>query len=82
MPIDALFARVNAEDRDGMMHDWMASATEPATLQLHFRIGEGAQARWISARGVGGNAGRVGEWLHAIFLTSPSAGARRRPSGC
>ncbi|AWN52268.1 HWE histidine kinase domain-containing protein [Methylobacterium sp. 17Sr1-1] len=68
VPIDALFARVNAEDRDGMMHEWMASATDPQPYSFDFRIGEGAQARWISARGIGGNAGRVGEWLHAIFL--------------
>lgn len=68
VPIDALFARVNAEDRDGMIHDWMASATDPLPYSFDFRIGEGASARWISARGIGGNAGRVGDWLHAIFL--------------
>lgn len=66
--IDVLFARVNAEDRDGMVRDWMASATDPLPYSFDFRIGDGAQARWISARGIGGNAGRVGEWLHAIFL--------------
>ena len=66
--IDALFDRVNAEDRPAMMRDWMASATDPHSYSFDFRIGEGADARWISARGVGGEAGRVGEWVQAIFL--------------
>ena len=66
--IDELFARVNAEDRDGMVRDWMASATDPQHYSFDFRIGDGADARWISARGVGGEAGRVGVWIHAIFM--------------
>ncbi|MCJ2012250.1 sensor histidine kinase [Methylobacterium sp. J-076] len=66
--IDDLFSRVNGEDRDAMIGDWMASATDPHAYSFDFRIGEGAGTRWISARGVGGDAGRVGEWLHAIFL--------------
>lgn len=66
--IDALFAKVNAEDRPGMMRDWAASATDPQAYSFDFRIGDGADARWISARGVGGEAGRVGEWVQAIFL--------------
>lgn len=66
--IDALFARVNAEDRDTMMREWMASATDPHAYSFEFRIGEGPDARWISARGVGGEPGRVGEWVEAIFL--------------
>jgi two-component sensor histidine kinase len=66
--IDDLFARVNADDREAMVREWMASATDPHAYSFDFRIGEGAQARWISARGVGGEAGRVGDWLHAIFL--------------
>lgn len=66
--IDDLFGRVNAEDRDSMMRAWTASATDPQPYSFDFRIGDGAAMRWISARGVGGDAGRVGEWLHAIFL--------------
>ena len=66
--IDALFARVNAEDRPAMMRDWAASAVDPHAYSFDFRIGEGAGARWISARGVGGEAGQVGEWVQAIFL--------------
>jgi two-component sensor histidine kinase len=66
--IDALFARVNAEDRTGLMRDWAASATDPQAYSFDFRIGDGADARWISARGVGGEAGRVGAWIHAIFM--------------
>lgn len=66
--IDALFARVNGEDRAEMMRDWEASATDPHAYSFDFRIGDGPEARWISARGVGGEAGRVGEWLHAIFM--------------
>lgn len=66
--IDDLFARVNAEDREAMMRAWAASATEPQAYSFDFRIGDGPRARWISARGVGGDAGRKGEWLHAIFL--------------
>lgn len=66
--IDDLFARVNAEDREAMIQDWMASAGDPHPYSFDFRIGEGADARWISARGIGGAAGSVGEWVQAIFL--------------
>ncbi len=66
--IDALFLKVNPEDREGMMRDWMASATDPQPYSFDFRIGEGADARWISARGIGGEAGQVGDWVQAIFL--------------
>ena len=66
--IDDLFCRVNAEDRARMMADWMASEIEPHAYSYDFRIGEGPDARWISARGVGGDAGRVGEWIQAVFL--------------
>lgn len=66
--IDELFARVNAADRATMMMDWMASATDPHPYSFDFRIGDGADARWISARGIGGEAGTVGEWVQAIFL--------------
>lgn len=66
--LDALFGKVNAEDREAMMRDWAASATEPQAYAFDFRIGDGADARWISARGVGGDEGRVGEWVQAIFL--------------
>jgi two-component sensor histidine kinase len=66
--IDTLFARVHPADRAGMMRDWAASATDPQPYSFDFRIGEGGEARWISARGVGGEAGRVGDWLYAIFM--------------
>ncbi|AWI87063.1 histidine kinase [Methylobacterium sp. DM1] len=66
--IDELFARVNAEDRPGMIEAWWASEREPHAYAFDFRIGEGPDARWISARGVGGDAGRVGEWVQAIFM--------------
>ncbi|GJD74683.1 sensor histidine kinase [Methylobacterium goesingense] len=66
--IDELFAKVNPEDRHGMMLDWDASATDPGPYSFDFRIGDGPDARWISARGVGGDAGQVGEWVQAIFL--------------
>ncbi|MFC6790873.1 sensor histidine kinase [Methylobacterium komagatae] len=66
--IDELFARVNLEDRLGMVQDWEASATDPNPYSFDFRVGHGPEARWISARGVGGEAGRVGEWLQAIFM--------------
>lgn len=66
--LDVLFARVNAEDREGLMLDWAASATEPHAYAFDFRIGDAPDARWISARGVGGDEGRVGEWVQAIFL--------------
>ncbi|MGE7417793.1 hypothetical protein [Methylobacterium tarhaniae] len=41
--IDALFARVNAGDRDGPVRDRMASATDPQPYAFDFRIGEGGQ---------------------------------------
>ncbi|MCJ2024142.1 sensor histidine kinase [Methylobacterium sp. J-067] len=66
--IDELFAKVNLEDRLGMVREWEASATDPQPYSFDFRIGMGPEARWISARGVGGEAGRVGEWLQAIFM--------------
>lgn len=66
--IDDLFARVNPDDRHGMMLDWAASATDPEPYSFDFRIGDGPDARWISARGVGGETGQVGEWVQAIFL--------------
>ncbi len=66
--IDDLFERVHAEDRHGMTLDWLASASDPQPYSFDFRIGDGAEARWISARGVGGEAGRVGEWIQAIFV--------------
>ncbi|TXN01321.1 histidine kinase [Methylobacterium sp. WL64] len=66
--LDVLFAKVNAEDRDAMMLDWAASATDPHAYAFDFRIGDGPDARWISARGVGGDEGQVGEWVQAIFL--------------
>ena len=66
--IDELFAKVNLEDRLGMIREWEASATDPQPYSFDFRVGVGPEARWISARGVGGEAGRVGEWLQAIFM--------------
>lgn len=51
-----------------MMADWAASEHEPHAYSFDFRIGAGPDARWISARGVGGEASRVGEWIQAIFL--------------
>ncbi|MDE4909333.1 HWE histidine kinase domain-containing protein [Methylobacterium sp. 092160098-2] len=66
--IDALFAKVNAEDRPKMMLDWFASATSPKAYSFDFRIGEDPDVRWISARGIGGDEGRVGAWIQAIFL--------------
>ncbi len=66
--IDELFSRVNAEDRAGMISDWAGSENEPHAYSFDFRIGEGPDARWISARGVGGEASRVGDWIQAIFL--------------
>lgn len=66
--IDVLFARVNAADRSAMVKEWAASERDPHPYSFDFRIGAGADARWISARGVGGDAGRVGEWVQAIFL--------------
>ncbi len=66
--IDALFARVNSEDRAAMRQAWMASAVDPHAYSFDFRIGDGPETRWISARGVGGEAGQVGEWVQAIFL--------------
>lgn len=66
--IDELFKRVNAEDRSGMIEDWWASERDPQAYSFDFRIGEGPDARWISARGIGGDAGRVGEWVQAIFM--------------
>ena len=66
--LDTLFGRVHPEDRDGLMLDWAASADDPQAYAFDFRIGEGADFRWISARGVGGDEGRVGEWVQAIFL--------------
>ena len=66
--IDELFGRVNAEDRPGMIEDWWASERDPQAYNFDFRIGEGPDVRWISARGIGGDAGRVGEWVQAIFL--------------
>lgn len=68
VPIDDLFARVNPEDRHTMMIDWAASETEPQPYSFDFRIGAGPAARWVSARGVGGEAGKVGDWVQAIFL--------------
>jgi hypothetical protein len=68
VPIDELFAKVNPEDRHGMMLDWHASATDPGPYSFDFRIGDGSDARWVSARGVGGETGQVGEWVQAIFF--------------
>ena len=68
VPIDTLFARVHPEDRDAMTDAWIASASDPHAYSFDFRIGDGPDARWISARGVGGETGRVGDWLQAIFL--------------
>lgn len=68
VPIDELFAHVNPQDRPAMMLDWAASETDPQPYSFDFRIGDGPEARWISARGVGGEAGKVGEWVQAIFL--------------
>ncbi|NEU12779.1 histidine kinase [Methylobacterium sp. BTF04] len=65
---ETLFAKVHAEDRHRMILDWEASATDPHPYDFEFRIGDEPDARWISARGVGGEAGRVGEWVQAIFL--------------
>ncbi len=66
--LDDLFARVNPEDREAMVSEWMASADDAHPYSFDFRIGEGPTARWISARGVGGAEGSVGEWIQAIFL--------------
>ena len=66
--IDDLFDRVNAEDRHGMERDWFASVDEAKAYSFDFRIGEEPHVRWISARGMGGEDGRVGEWMQAIFI--------------
>ena len=66
--VDELFDKVNPEDRHEMTQEWFASAEDTDAYSFDFRIGDEPHARWISARGVGGEAGRVGEWVQAIFI--------------
>ena len=42
--IDALFTRVHAEDRPGMMEAWWASERDPQAYSFDFRIGQGPDA--------------------------------------
>ncbi len=82
VPIDELFARVNAEDRDGMIRDWMASADDPHAYSFDFRIGDGPEARWISAGASAERPDRSGNGSRRSSWTSPSGGGRKRPNGC
>lgn len=66
--LDDLFARVHPEDRDRVQRLWFDSAVSEDAYEFDFRIGEGANARWISARGVGGASGRQGEEVLAVFV--------------
>lgn len=66
--LDTLFMKLHEDDIEATISNWLASATDPRPYHLDFRIGNDVNARWISARGVGGEAGHDGEWVQAIFL--------------
>ena len=67
--IEALFERVHPDDRDAMQAAWWASSESAAPYEFDFRVlGEGGRARWISARGVGGEAGRPDGEVLAVFV--------------
>ena len=67
--LDDLFRRMDGRDRDRASAAWIASADSPGPYEFDFRIGApGAPRRWISARGVGGEAGRREGRVLAIFV--------------
>lgn len=45
--IDALFARVNVDDRMALVEEWTASERDPHPYSFDFRIGAGSDARLI-----------------------------------
>lgn len=67
-PLSALFRRIDARDREEAAARWWQSAEAPGPYAFDFRIAHGGEERWISARGVGGDGGRQGGWVRAIFV--------------
>ena len=67
--LDDLFLRMDERDRAQASAAWIASATRASPYEFDFRIdANDAPRRWISARGVGGEAGRKGGRVLAIFV--------------
>ena len=65
----ALFDHVHPADREAMQAAWWASSETSEAYEFDFRVGAADDpARWISARGVGGAAGRSGDEVLAVFV--------------
>ena len=66
--LSELFARILPEDRDAARAAWLASATSEEPYEFRFRIRREGADRWIAARGAGGNRGRDGADVLAVFI--------------
>ena len=66
--LDALWERINAEDRDRARAAWLASAESEGPYEYRFRISANGADRWIAARGAGGTEGRSGSDVLAVFV--------------
>ena len=63
-----LFALIDERDRAEASAAWLASADSPGDYEYDFRVPQDGSHRWISARGVGGEAGRLHGSVLAVFV--------------
>lgn len=63
-----LSEHIHPADRDRVRAAFIATRAGPGAYEIDFRIVLGAEIRWISARGQGGDVGMVGRMMSGIFL--------------
>lgn len=65
---EELSAHIHPADRDRVRAAFTATRSVPGPYEIDFRILEGIDVRWISARGRGADEGIVGTVMFGIFL--------------
>ena len=65
---EELSAGIHPADRDRVRAAFSATRSVPGSYEIDFRILEGEEVRWISARGQGADAGIVDGVMFGIFL--------------
>ena len=63
-----LSAHVHPKDLDGMRAAFQATRAAPGRYEIDFRVQHGGEARWLSARGQGGELGMVNRNMFGVFL--------------
>jgi two-component sensor histidine kinase len=63
-----LSTHIHAGDVDRVKDAFQATRAVPGTYEIDFRVWHGAETRWISARGQGGDLGIVDRVMFGVFL--------------